>query len=296
MGRLFQLFVVSVLVLLASRFFFKNKKVESEVNTLPVELNGDRNSDVMIIFLHGYPNTFRMWDKLIDDLKHNYFCVNLSYPNFAEGVYREWGMDLVDIVDLIKKTVDTIEQSEKKTYKKMVVAHDWGAVFTYLLDSKYPKFADNLLTLDIGAKLDTSLKTRIFAISYQVYLAANFLIGGEIGRLGTNLFVDKFAKPYGLTKEDQARIDSSWNYLYYYLWKGILYYRKTLENYTPSVPIGYIYGKNKTFMFHNDEFISYLNATKGCEVHAVDEGHWVMNKNFDKVLSVIKSRVRSLKK
>jgi pimeloyl-ACP methyl ester carboxylesterase len=294
MGRFLQFIILSIVVLIASRYFFLGKVDEAPLDSLPKEISGNKNSQIMLIFLHGYPNTFRLWDKLIDQLKKDYLCVNLSYPNFAEGVQRPWGVDIDEIVDLIPKTIDAIEATENKKYKKMVVAHDWGAVIAYLLDFKYPKFIHNLVTMDVGASFEESVKAKLFIFSYQIYLTMNFLIGGKIGKLGTTFFINNFAKVYGLSNDDHSRIDSSWNYLYYYLWKKIFHYKKTLSNYVPSCPVAFIYGTQKSFMFHNEKFLNLLNSTKDCEVNAVEEGHWVMNKNFATVLSIIKRRAQSL--
>jgi pimeloyl-ACP methyl ester carboxylesterase len=285
--------MLSTFIIILSTIFYENKSSIDTIDVLPFETKGNPNSKVMVIFLHGFPNTFRMWDKTIDNLHKDYFCVNLSYPNFSKDVQIKWGMDIIDIVNLIKKTVDKLEKDNKQTYKKVFVAHDWGSIFAYILDYYHPKFMSELVSLDVGAGIENTIKAKLNAFSYQSFLAANFLIGGHLGKLMTKYFIDK-SNPYGLTIDDYSRIDSSWNYIYYYFWKRIFYYKNIIDNYEPSVPITYIYGTEKPYMFHNDKFINNLKKNKSSEVHSVKENHWVMNKNVEFVLDKIKSRIKKI--
>ena len=98
-----------------------------------------------------------------------------------------------------KKTFDKIEIEQNQKYKKMFVSHDWGSIFAYLLDYHHPNFINELVSLDVGLGFEESIKAKVYALTYQFYLAAHFFVGGHIGKIGTKLFVDYVAKPYGLT-------------------------------------------------------------------------------------------------
>ena len=257
MGVFIKLVIFSSFILILSTYFYQNKPhTENELTQLPYELKGDPKSPIMVVFLHGFPNTFRLWDEMIDDLNEDYFCVNISYPNFAKNVQKKWGLDLEEIANLIKKTVEIIELEQNQKYKKLFVAHDWGSIFAYLLDYHHPKFINELVSLDVGSGSEESIKAKLYVVTYQIYLAANFLVGGHIGKIGTIFFVDYIAKPYGLTEEDHSRIDSSWNYLYYHFWKRIFHYLNVFDTYIPNTPISFIYGTEKAIMFHNEKFLS----------------------------------------
>jgi pimeloyl-ACP methyl ester carboxylesterase len=43
-----------------------------------------------------------------------------------------------------------------------------------------------------------------------------------------------------------------------------------------DMPALYIYGRRKPFMFHSASWIEQLTQAPGCEVLALDTGHWVM--------------------
>ena len=60
-----------------------------------------------------------------------------------------------------------------------------------------------------------------------------------------------------------------------------------LRNYTPladpgkeslelACPLLFIYGRRKPFMFHSPAWEAGVAAQRGCEVIAMDTGHWVM--------------------
>jgi pimeloyl-ACP methyl ester carboxylesterase len=270
----------------------------SEIKYLPYELKGKKDSDFLLIFLHGFPNTMRMWDEMIKDLEKEYYCLNISYPNFSEKLQLKWGLELIDLVDLIKETIDYVEKNTpgNRKYKKVVISHDWGAIFTYFLSQKYEHYLSDMVTMDVGIGLELRFKDIIPTLVYQNYLAANFLIGGPIGKFLTNLFV-KMSNSYGLTKEDRERIDSSWNYPYYYFWKNFLYYKQLRDDFQITTPIAYVYGTQKPFHFHNEKFLTQLKNCDKCEVHSLDADHWIMRHpdNAEFLVNLIRRRVKYIK-
>jgi len=203
----------------------------------------------MLIFLHGYPNTFRMWDNMIQLLQNDYLILNISYPNFAEELKLKWGLDLNLIPSFIKATIENVEKINKKNYKKMIISHDWGALFTYLFDTEFPGYVDDLVTLDIGIGGDDSIKSKLLSVGYQLYLASAFVIGGRIGDFMTKALMEYFfPRAWGISDSEYERIDSSFNYPYYYIWKNIGTYKAKLASYKPSGPICFVYGTKKKKM------------------------------------------------
>jgi pimeloyl-ACP methyl ester carboxylesterase len=49
-----------------------------------------------------------------------------------------------------------------------------------------------------------------------------------------------------------------------------------LKVHATSLPILYIYGKRKPFMFHSEEWLQKVAAHPGSRVEGFDTGHWVM--------------------
>ena len=296
-------FTLAILILGISYSVYENittkdSIAQSDIKILPYELTGNKNSEYLLIFLHGFPNTFRLWDKMIKDLESDYYCLNISYPNFSDKIKLKWGMDLKDIADLIKDTIDQVEQNSQgnKNYKKVLISHDWGAFFTYLLSQKYENYFADIVSMDVGAGIEDSLRAKTSVLAYQGYLISNFLIGGRIGKFLTRLFVNS-VDTYGLSKEDLERLDSSWNYPYYHMWRNINYYRNILSNFEVKTPIAYVYGNQKKFNFHNEKFLNQLKNCAQCEVHSLDSDHWIMRKpeNLKFLVDLIRRRLKYFK-
>jgi hypothetical protein len=49
--------------------------------------------------------------------------------------------------------------------------------------------------------------------------------------------------------------------------------------YVPSAPVVYLYASKKPFQFAGEKWNNYLMENARCENHAMDSGHWIMNKH-----------------
>jgi pimeloyl-ACP methyl ester carboxylesterase len=252
---------------------------------LPHEVIGNVESNTLLVFFHGYPNTNRMWDRMVSQLKGDFRILLISYPNFHESVFRKSGIDLSEVVRLSKETIDQVEINDNKTYVRSLVGHDWGAVFTILFDTQYPGFANRIMALDVVGG-DNKLSTKLFSFTYQTYLATSFLIGGKLGDAMTYFFTNVIAKIEMNTKEEMDRINSSWNYFYFYLWKNIFHYKKILSEYSPTCSFTFVYGTEKLFMFHSQDFLDKCSTLKNCKSYSVEDGHWVMSKEKNQIFLI----------
>jgi pimeloyl-ACP methyl ester carboxylesterase len=293
MFRYLKYLFLSFIILGISFYFQEGDKID-HITSLPHELSGNKQSEVMLVFLHGYPNTLRLWDTAISKLKDKYLCLNISYPNFSKELQLKWGMDLQSIARLIKETIYHVGNKNPQIKKKIVVSHDWGAGLTYFLDFYHPKTVDHIITLDVGLGPDESMKGWLIARTYQSYLAASFLIGGPIGRAMTRLFEMVMMKDaYGMTQEDKERWNETWNYFYYHrLRNGGQMYTDIYSSYKPSAGIDYIYAKDKVLQFHNNWFLELLKNTPNSSVTAVSGGHWIMKDHLDLIIEKINKQAK----
>jgi len=125
-----------------------------------------------------------------------------------------------------------------------------------------------------------------------------FVIGGPIGDYMTNWYLDSNSnfKPFGLTAEDKARLNSSWNYMYFYLWTNLKKYKSLMNDYFPKSPIAFVYGAKKGVMFHGEKFLKAIESHKNSEWKEMDEDHWVMRSEAGNkfLVELIKRRANSL--
>jgi hypothetical protein len=147
----------------------------------------------------------------------------------------------------------------------------------------HPKYFEQIIAMDVpGMTQVTSLRGRLFVFAYQITLIIAFLIarvlkcesvGDAITRSMSKLFGHK--PPYF------NQIKAERNYPYYYFWKNMIQSKlhqkkKLLAQYVPSVPVVYMYGAKKSFMFHGPKWINFLRETEGCEIHPINDLHWFM--------------------
>lgn len=100
--------------------------------TLPFEASGKKDSKTLVVLLHGWPDSVRLWDATIAQVKdEDAQFLNISYPNYHPAETLRFGQSLETIVDRVKATVDFVVAG--RPMKKIFVTHDWGALFGYLL-------------------------------------------------------------------------------------------------------------------------------------------------------------------
>ena len=296
MGVFKTLFFSSLLISTAFiAFQILDKEDISHIKNLPYKKVGNKTAKTMLIFLHGYPNTLNLWNDLTEKLKSKYLCISISYPNYSEELKLRWGLSFEQIVPLIKKTIDLVQENNKSSnanYEKVLIGHDWGSILTFKTENAYGTYFKEIWSFDVTMQIDDSkIQNRLMAVTYQTYLASAFFIGGPIGNKMTRLFYNLIkSKIYGNTEEDNERIDSSWNYFYFYLYRNIFQFREQAMMYKSKVPIVYMYGKDKRFMFHSAKFLEMLSTTANSEVHELEGDHWFMAKNLDFIVDKINKR------
>jgi len=109
------------------------------------------------------------------------------------------------------------------------------------------------------------ISQKLMVVAYQMWLLTAFLLGGWIGKKMTQGFasISKHNPPYF------NDITAARNYPYFYFWKNQIssIFNKEklfLYKYRPSVPVVYLYAKNKPFQFHGTKWMKFLDETPGC--------------------------------
>ena len=104
-------------------------------NILPYQLSGNRDSDQILVFLHGWPDTSAVWGKVIPSLERNYYVLNLTYPNYTPKERIPKGQDYEVLADRSKLTIDHVNDTKRKV---VIVSHDWGCWVGFYLDQRNP--------------------------------------------------------------------------------------------------------------------------------------------------------------
>ena len=227
-----------------------------------------------ILMLHGWPDTAAMWEPQVAALSPYFRCVRFTWPGFETGApRREHSLD--ELIALCEQVVRDASPEKPVT----LLVHDWGCVFGYQFAQRHPDLVARVIGVDIGdggskAHLDEiGIKGKLGIVSYQLWLAAAWKIGGGIGESMTRAFAKKARVPVA-----PAALTPEKNYPYYSTWTGKY---KRMKPFRPLCPMLFIYGTRKPFMFHSSAWAAELKGKPGSKVAAMDTDHWPMLRQPD---------------
>lgn len=240
------------------------------VNGVDVYIEGDGPRTVVMI--HGWPDTYRLWDSTVAALRATHRCVRFTLPGFAKGEPRR-AYSLAELVATFAAIVDAVSPGRKVT----LMVHDWGAVFGYQYVMKHPERVERLVGVDIGDAnspayaREISAKNLFQIFTYQAWLALAWVLRGKLGdRMSRRML--KLMR-YKLDPQD---VHCNMNYPYFIQWTGTHGgYRRTRQI-KPACPMLFVYGTRKPFMFHSTAWLEWLRQQPGSDVQAIKSGHWVM--------------------
>ena len=119
-------------------------------NSLPHELSGNKASDTLLVFMHGYPDTTAVWDGIIPSFEQENYVLNVSYPNYSQKEINPKGIDFDELVDRLKVTINQVNDSNRKV---VAVIHDWGSIYVLCLITNIQGFLTRLSLLMLVLRL-----------------------------------------------------------------------------------------------------------------------------------------------
>jgi len=129
-----------------------------------------------------------------------------------------------------------------------------------------------------------SVGQKMMVSGYQSTLALAWAIGGPVGNLMTRGMVSALGAP-----SPKEYISSGMNFPYYILTAGASGSYNSLVPFVPKVPMLFIYGTNKPFMFHSPQWTENLAAKEGCKVVALETDHWPMLRQPERFNDIVMS-------
>jgi pimeloyl-ACP methyl ester carboxylesterase len=237
---------------------------------VPVFVEGE--GDETIVMVHGWPDTYRLWDAQVAALRSRYKCVRFTLPGFEPGSKRR-ATPHVEMLAVFKNIVEIAGQHKPVT----LMLHDWGCIFGYQFAMVYPRLVKRIIGCDIGDvgskdyRRSLTLKDKMLIFGYQSWLALAWRIGGGVGD-GMTRFMARALR----ARSNPQYITSAMNYPYDIVWTGSHGSYKGFVPFKVVWPMLFIYGERKIFMFHSSQWLSWLAARPGSAVHGLPSGHWMM--------------------
>lgn len=238
-----------------------------EVAGVDVHVEGEGAETIVMV--HGWPDTYRLWDSTVAALKDRYRCARFTLPGYDSGKpARRPTLD--ELVATYAAVVDAVSPGAPVT----LLVHDWGCVFGYQYAMRHPQRVRRIVAVDIG---DTNskaflqslpLKAKLGVAGYQLWLALAWKLGGGTGTRMTRSMARWLRSP-----SDPGPITWQMDYPYWMAWTGGL---RGSVRVAPACPVLYIYGERKPFMFHSPQWPQRVMAQPGSRVLGLRTGHWVM--------------------
>ena len=236
-----------------------------------------------IVMIHGWPDTYRLWDAQAAFFRERYRCVRFTLPGFDIDKPRR-AYSLAETIATLRNIVEQACPERRAIF----MLHDWGCAFGYQLAMRHPSLVSKIVGVDIGNAgtrehiRSLSAKAKAMVIAYQLWLAAAWRIGGRIGDRMT-LSMARIAR----CPSDPRYIDSRMDYPYYIRWMKAYGSYRDMVRFEPPVPMLFVYGKRKPFLFHTAAWAEALAAKPGNQVRAFPTGHWVMSQQPEQFNQVV---------
>jgi pimeloyl-ACP methyl ester carboxylesterase len=244
-----------------------------KVNGIDVLVEGEGSETIVMI--HGWPDTYRLWDAQVEFFSKRYRCVRFTLPGFETDKPRR-AFSLVELIDAVRKIVEEACPAQKV----ILMLHDWGCVFGYQFCMRHPSLVAKIVGVDIGDApsrryvKSLNMNAKIAILKYQVWLAIAWRVGPRIGDGMTKYMARTLKAPMA-----QQFVGSCMNYPYYIQWTGAHGSYRRLMDVEPPCPMLFIYGKRKPFLFHSPQWADGLFTRPDCQVLAFETGHWVMRED-----------------
>ena len=233
-----------------------------------VEVAG--NGEELILMLHGWPDTLALWDGTVDALQAHYRCARLTLPGFESGPPA---VSLDAMCSLLLQVVDHTSPGKAVT----LLLHDWGCAFGYEFAMRHPQRVARVIALDVGdhnspaLRRQWGLREKLAVAVYQVWLALAWKIGGAVGTGMTRVMARALRAP-----APAVRITHRMNYPYAMQWFGTAGGFKRAAQIQLPMPLLFVYGERKPFMFHSTQWLEKVASSPGSAVQGLPCGHWVM--------------------
>ncbi len=238
------------------------------VNGTEVWLQGQGQE--VVLMLHGWPDTRALWSSTVTALADRYTCARLTMPGFESGP-KVTSLD--DMCQLLRQIIERISPERPVT----LMLHDWGCVFGYEFAMRQPELVARVVAVDVGDHNAQALlrswrpRESLSVFAYQFWLAVAWKLGGRLGTHMTRAMARWLRCP-----TDQDTITHKMNYPYAMQWFGTAGGFQRAAQIRLSMPLLFVYGERKPFMFHSKAWLEKVAAAPGSAVQGLACGHWVM--------------------
>lgn len=220
-----------------------------------------------VVMLHGWPDTEPLWEPQVQALREHARCVTFTLPGFDRAHPRRV-RTRQELVDRIQRIVQVVSPDTPVT----LLLHDWGCIFGMAYAQAHPAHVEAIAAVDVGdvgspAHLaESKPRAKLAMAAYQLVLALAWHLPARLGDALTRR-VARWARAPAAA----ATVGAHMNYPYVLQWTG----RLRRSSPPSGVPMLFVWGQRKPFMFHSRAWADQVRARPGSQVAGLPCGHWV---------------------
>jgi len=288
----------------ASRLERTEKPInEASKTVLPYRSWKCAASKDVIVFVHGWPDDANIFADLAERLSKRFNCFSVNLPGYplppnfqgSRGNVpdRKWGFTVEECVIALNSTVANCRSEVEGCSSVTLITHDWGAIFGYLLDHKYPNVVQRMVSIDVGWRLNGPKPVGLlFTLGYQGFLNLAFLLPEAVGSALTNGLSNVLGR---VPAASSGPVNSRMNWPYRAAWrdtfgKGFL---TQMDQYKLTrIPRLFIYSgrTSPNLRFSDDAWYKVVDESVPgvSKCVAFDGNHWMMNTHPEEVAKLIR--------
>ncbi len=244
---------------------------------IAVEVDGE--GDEVVLMIHGWPDTARLWDDQVEALRPDFRCVRLTLPGYdVRGPRRPTSVAAMCEIFL------ALVERESPDRPVVLLLHDWGCVFGLHFAMVHPERVARVVAMDVGdarsddLRRELTLPAKLMVFGYQSWLALAWRIGGVVGDAMTRWMARLLGAPAA-----PEEIGACMNYPYDMMWTGSHGGFTDLEAWVPTKPTLFFYGRRKPLQFFSRRWADAIDAREDSRVVGVESGHWLMKEQGEEV-------------
>lgn len=98
-----------------------------------VEVHLEGQGTEIIVMVHGWPDTYRLWDAQVAALGDRFRCARFTLPGFDSRHARR-AYSLAEVLAVYRQVIEQVSPGKPL----ILLVHDWGAVFGYRFFAQAP--------------------------------------------------------------------------------------------------------------------------------------------------------------
>jgi len=275
----------------------KNHKISvveittSENYTFKCRVGGIPSKHKVIILLHGFPETSRMWQRSICFfVSKGFYVLAPDQRGYSVGARPNFIKDY----SIDKLAMDVIQITEKLNVNDFhLIGHDWGAAVGWYLTAKQPKKIKSFTSLSVPHlnAFSNSLKNNYdqkyksyYMLLFQIRHLPEFvlkLFNFKILRAIWGKHEDSEVQSYINTFKEKNALKSALN------WYRASYFTETSKIEDILVPTLLIYGKRDRYLgrYAINQTSKYVRGRYKLKI--INASHWLIQECFDDVVEEI---------